>query len=1119
MSLMNAENILSGKLNEFIRKYYKNKIIRGSLISLGLLLSLYLIGILLEYFSYFPSLTRIFIVCFFVGASLGNITFFVVVPLLSYLRIGKTLTHEQAAAIIGEHFSEIGDKLLNTLQLIEQKNSSPESIGLLVASIEQRIKALRPIPFSGVINLRKNLKFLKYALPPLLILLFLLIIAPSIISDPTRRLIHYSEKFSPPALFRIIILNKELKVMQQEDFNLKVELRGNEIPDEVSVKTGNSTFPMKRDGKSGFSFLFRALQANTFFTLIADDKESEQYEISIYPKPIIMNFEARLEYPQYTGKQSETLDNIGDFIIPEGSLITWTVTTRNVTMVKFRFPAAEIRLEKKNKDMFICKKRFDESVKYSILQENEFSKNSDSLSYLITAIKDAFPEITLVEAPDTAFTGKLFLQGTIRDDYGFTKLSFTLSVKGQTDSLQKLVRTELITLDKNKSSQPYFYSVDFSSIAMNPGDKYSYYFEVWDNDGIHGPKSSRTFPLTFEIPTLDKIAEQNDKNSEDIQKNLNKSLQETRDVSKTLDEMTRRMIEQNDVSWKEKKKLEDVIRANEKIQKQVEEYKERNEQNIKNEEQYLKTSERILSKQKQLNELANQLLTDEMKKTVEEMKSLLNQMDKNKLNELLPKIKQMNEELEKELDRNLQLFKQFEFERKLEKSTAELKNLANEQSKLAEKTDGQKKLNEQLAMEQQQIQKKYDSIEKSLKELQKQSQQLESSPDLKSTESDRNSIEKQLDKNNELVKTGKMKDASKNQKKTSQEMKELAEKLESMQQESEEEAQEEDAAALKLLVQNLNKLSFQQEDIIYRTISINRNDPKFLKLIEDQKQIKDKFKTIEDTLNKIARREVMMKSIIMKEVTAVNENLTFSEKTLADRVIPTATGRQQFSMTRMNNLAILLDEALRQMNMDMDNAKMSNGQKAFKKPGKAGGKKSMNSMRQMQQEMSKSLEKMKKELSNSKGGTKTSREKEEGTNREIAKIAAAQEAIRQALQEYENALKEQGEKDNGNINAMIEEMEKNEKDILNRMINQETINRQQAIVSRMLESEKAEQRREKDEKRESTEAKKQLFSNPAANFEYKKRNTGGVGIINFVSAPVNYYYRTKASEYFLKISK
>ena len=50
-------------------------------------------------------------------------------------------------------------------------------------------------------------------------------------------------------------------------------------------------------------------------------------------------------------------------------------------------------------------------------------------------------------------------------------------------------------------------------------------------------------------------------------------------------------------------------------------------------------------------------------------------------------------------------------------------------------------------------------------------------------------------------------------------------------------------------------------------------------------------------------------------------------------------------------------------------------------------------------------------------------------------------------------------------------MEETEKDIVNKRISDMTLNRQQEILTRLLESEKAEREREKEERRESSEAK------------------------------------------------
>ena len=90
---------------------------------------------------------------------------------------------------------------------------------------------------------------------------------------------------------------------------------------------------------------------------------------------------------------------------------------------------------------------------------------------------------------------------------------------------------------------------------------------------------------------------------------------------------------------------------------------------------------------------------------------------------------------------------------------------------------------------------------------------------------------------------------------------------------------------------------------------------------------------------------------------------------------------------------------------------------------------------------------------------------------QLVKLAAEQEAIRKQLQELEEQLKEEGKTNTGDLNDVMGKMEKTETDLVNKIIDNETMKRQKDILTRLLESEKAEKERELDEKRESNEAK------------------------------------------------
>ena len=155
---MGSYDVLIAKLDEFIRKYYKNLLIRGGIYSTGIILAFYLLAILLEYFGNFGTGVRtllFWVLLLGVSFVLYN---YVAIPLLKLRRVGQTLSYEQAASIIGKHFSEVSDKLLNVLQLKSSHLGIQGSEELVRASIDQKIGQLRPVPFAAAIDLSENKK-------------------------------------------------------------------------------------------------------------------------------------------------------------------------------------------------------------------------------------------------------------------------------------------------------------------------------------------------------------------------------------------------------------------------------------------------------------------------------------------------------------------------------------------------------------------------------------------------------------------------------------------------------------------------------------------------------------------------------------------------------------------------------------------------------------------------------------------------------------------------------------------------------------------------------------------------------------------------------------------------
>jgi hypothetical protein len=208
------------------------------------------------------------------------------------------------------------------------------------------------------------------------------------------------------------------------------------------------------------------------------------------------------------------------------------------------------------------------------------------------------------------------------------------------------------------------------------------------------------------------------------------------------------------------------------------------------------------------------------------------------------------------------------------------------------------------------------------------------------------------------------------------------------------------------------------------------------------------------------------------------------------------------------------------MQNNLSMSSKSKGKSSCSKPGGT-GQSSMKSMRKLQEQLNKQMKGLKDGLEAGKkeGKGKSSKPGEHGMSEQLARLAAEQEALRGEMKKYLDKLNEQGIKDGGGMNDAMKQMEQTEKELVNKKILQETLTRQEQILTRMLESEKAELQREQEEKRKSTEAKNPKLSNPSSNFQYNIQKTQSVELVKTVQPAYNYFFKNKINGYFLKFER
>jgi hypothetical protein len=1112
------EDILIKKLDEFIRKYYKNQLIKGLIYSCGLILGFYLVVALLESYAHFDTTVRTILFYTLILSILGITGRYILIPLSKLNKIGSVISNEQAAEIIGKHFSEVKDKLLNVLQLKKiakeagNKLSAYGSTALLEASINQKTKELKPIPFASAIDVGQNKRYVKYAVIPLLLILFIVFASPSIITESTKRLVHHSDFYEKQAPFRFNVQNPELKTIEQQDFPLEVKISGQEIPENVLLEVNGNEYKLTRDNVVHFSYVFKNLQHNTKFKLSADGYTSREYEISVLPNPVLLNFEIHLEYPAYIGKKNEVLHNTGDLVIPAGTRVSWNFNTKDTRNLHVSFQDTAYNL---NPSANACSyaNRFLKSDSYSITTSNEFIKSKDSVVYAINVIPDLFPTIQVEEKKDSMSTQRLYYHGEVRDDYGFSSLTFNYKLSRKEDSsatgngANEKYESERIPISGTFTQDQFMYFWDLSKLNLAPGDQIEYFFEVRDNDGVHGAKATRSQKMLFKAPTLKELAQKSEESSQTVKSDISESIQKAKELQKDIDELHKKVLEKKSLSWEDKKKIQELKDKQQKLENSIEQFKKENEKSQKEQTDYRKDNEKLIEKQKQIQDLFDQLLTDDMKKQMKDLEKLMQTMDKDKMQEELEKMKLSNKDLEKELDRTLELFKQMEFDKKLTDTREQLDKLAEDQKKLADKTDQKKPDNKELENKQDQLNKDFDDIKKQLEDLEKKNDALEKPhEEFKNTDQQEQQIQKDMKQSSQDLQKKDNKKASKSQKSASDKMQELSQSLSQMQAKMEEQGNEEDMNALRQILQNLVRLSFDQEALMGDLGKTRTDNPQYVKIAQKQNMLKDDAKMVEDSLFALSKRNPMIGDIVNKEVSAINMNMEKAIVSLADRNTGEAGSRQQYAMTSVNNLALLLNEALNAM-QDAQKKGKPGSSGSCNKPGGKGQKQSAASLRQMQQKLNSQMGELMKKMKDGKGQNGT------GMSEEFARMAAQQEAIREMLQKMADQLKKDG-KGGGNLGSTSEKMDETETDLVNKRITQETIRRQQEILTKMLDYEKAEKEREMDTERKADQPKNQEISNNNEFLEYKRLKAREVELLKTVPPSLSPYFKDKVSLYF-----
>jgi hypothetical protein len=1120
---MDGYKNIAVKLHRFTRKYYTNELIKGSILffSLGCLYLFF--TLFLEYFLWLKPTARTFLFWFFIFVELFLLIKFIIIPIAKLIGFRKGISLEDSSKIIGNHFPEVQDKLLNVLQL---KNTADAS-DLILASIDQKSNELAPISFVKAVDFKQNKRYLKFAVIPVIVILIILITGVyESITQSLDRVVHHRTAYNPPAPFAFFVLNTSLEVIQGKPILISVNTRGSMVPNEAKIIFKNQQYYLDNKGNASFSYKFLDVQESLRFYMEANGVQSREYTIKVIGAPIINNISLQLRYPNYVRRKNETIQNAGNLTVPEGTKITWQVQTSHTDSVAFINQQKRVYFNNFAEDQFEYKKTIRNAINYQISSSNKNLQDYENLQFSVDVVKDEYPLISVSSNIDSISRGTSQFAGQISDDYGLKKLELVYYNEDDSEHIQVMD----IRLNK-QNIQTFFYQFP-EGLNLEEGTNYDMYFRVFDNDVVNGNKMAKSKVFNYRQKTEEEVEEELLLEQRNTINDLENSVQKQKKQQEQLETIQQDLQKKKSINWNDKKKIESFIKRQEQYKKMMQRQTDRLQENL---DEKKEKSQSLQEKKEALKERINELKKrDKQQKLLDEIQKLADKLNKEELVKKAKELAQQNKQQQRSLEKTLELVKRFYVEQKT-------MQIANNIAELAKKQEGVVKKDEDKLEGQKEIKKEFDEIKEALEELGKDNEKLKEPMELPDVDDEKEAIDKELAKSEENLKDQKQAEANKSQKQSSKKMKEMSAKMQKVMMEMEGESMEENMDDLRKILENLVIFSFQQEELMDRFNESSTAHPDFGKNLKNQNQIKTYFEHIDDSLYVLSMRLPKISTKIQEDLSSAHYNLEQTLENFSENRFSQGISNQRYVMTAANNLANYLSSMLNSMQNAMS-MKMGKGKK-----GKSQGF-SLPDLIKKQGELSKQMKDgLKKGDKDGKGkkGEKLGKNGKPGVNGakgkegaggkpgengkkpvgskggsnddldgELYEIFKQQSLLRQELQ---NAIKE-GENGNSGGNAAakkaLKTMEQLENEILKNGFNGATFQKMQNLNYELLKLDRATLEQGKDKKRKSTANQKESQKNIIKALNFKKQFYNQTEILNRQSLPLQQNYKKKVRAYF-----
>lgn len=1071
------------RLDEARRKQNRLALVSGLLKAVLAVIAVPTVVILLEQIFSFGTTGRTALFALAALAVVGAIGWFVGRPLLVVLGL---LSSENTAALagrVGSYFPAIRDRLLDALQMYEQREKLEKnySVELIDASFADLYTAIQPLRFVEAVD-NPRLRILKqYALYTAAVCLLIFVVSPAGFLGSFYRVVHFGQSFAAPQPILFTILPGNAEVVRGQNVPVVIRTEGKPVQS-IALHTrqqGQLDFEklnLTRAPDGSFKSEMANMKLSTEYFASAEDIESNRYTIKVLDRPLIRSLQVGVTSPAYTRIPARQLEeNAGDVAAYPGSHVTVRLTaSKEISSATIVFnDSTQLPMKTDGRGAaagFPVRKNRTYHVE---LRDRDGLPNMDPVEYSIKLLVDEYPTAEILSPAknvDLAEDMKLSLLVRVKDDFGFSqaRLAYRLAQSRYEKPADAFSYIDIPLAQKHQSPVDAWFHWELASLNLVPEDALAYYVEVFDNDNVSGPKSGRSETYIVRLPSLEEVFSDVNQSHQQSMESMQSVANETQQLKKDVEEMQREMKKNRDkMDWQQQKKAEEMLQRYESMKQKLQEASQKMDEMMKKMDENQLLSDQTMQKYQELQKLMEQLKSPELQEALKKLQESMKQLSPDQMKQAMEQLKMSEDQFRQNLERTIELLKRIHIEQKVDELIKRAEELKKQQESLRQQASKSQNADQQkrddLAQQQQDLKKQAESLQKEASDLKKKMEEFpKEMPAEAMAKAEQNLQGKQtpqkMQQSSQQMQSGNMQGAQQNQEQSEQDLQEFMEQMQQIQKSMQDQMAKQIANELRKQMQNAVELSKRQESLKDDTKQLDPNSQSFRENAQEQNEMMSDLGNVADALSKLAKKTFAISPEMGKEVGNAMKQMGEAMKQMEQRDPSGASEQQGGAMSSLNRAAMMMQSALEGM---MD------GQGGMGMAGLMGRL---------------------KQMSGAQGGINSGTQQAMGMGpglspqqqAEYQRLAGQQGAVQKSLEQLAAEAKNAGEfsKLLGDLDRVAQEMQEVQTDLSQGDVNPETLQKQEKILSRLLDSQRSMRERDFEKRRKAEGGKEYTRTSP-----------------------------------------